>query len=54
MNEADGAAEDQHIGDDLPPRSPGLRNGAAGERRRPATQNDSDQKEDADRAFLVE
>src|SRR5580700_9185628 len=54
MDEAHRGAEDQHIGDDLPPRPPGLRNGASGEHSGAAAEDDGHQKEDAERAFLVE
>src|SRR5579885_2608451 len=53
MDEAHGAAEDQHVDDHLPPWPPGAGDRAAGERGRAAAEDDGDQDKDADRAFLV-
>jgi len=54
MDEAHRGAQDQHIGDDLPPWPPGLRDGAAGKDRSTAAENDGHEQEDAERAFLVQ
>src|SRR6202020_573423 len=53
MDEADRGTEDQHIGDDLPPWPPGLRDGASGKHRRAAAEDDGHEQEDTERAFLV-
>src|SRR5689334_14316782 len=45
VDEANACAEQQHEQNDLPPRPPGLGDGIAGDRRRPAAQNDIDHEE---------
>src|SRR5579863_7603989 len=54
VNETHGGAEDQHVEDDLPPRPPCRRHGAAGKPRRAAAQYDGDENKNAERVFLVE
>ena len=48
MDETNGAGQDEAICDNLPPWPPGRGYGAAGQRRRPAAENDGDQQEDAE------
>jgi len=48
MNEPHRSAQHQHVDHDLPPWTPGQGYGAAGQRRRAATENNGDQKEYAE------
>src|SRR5262249_41800130 len=54
MNEAHGRPEDQHIGDDMPPRSPGRRDGASRHPGGAAAHGDGHEQENPERALEQE